>query len=157
MSKRPKSPVWTISIHAPTRGATYAVAVFVIFEDAISIHAPTRGATRTGRDPHSTLRDFNPRSHEGSDNREEELLHPRYEISIHAPTRGATLPCLDADDLVRISIHAPTRGATMLSLYKPMRVAISIHAPTRGATFLVVNQLISIINFNPRSHEGSDS
>ena len=55
-----------ISIHAPTRGAT------VLPEDvfdciAISIHAPTRGATRRRWIYHTCQKDFNPRSHEGSD------------------------------------------------------------------------------------------
>ena len=33
---------------------------------------------------------------------------------------------------------------------------ISIHAPTRGATFPINQQMISVTDFNPRSHEGSD-
>ncbi len=56
----------TISIHAPTRGATnneYIVRMCV----GISIHAPTRGATT-----HAPL------------------YSPTHIISIHAPTRGAT-------------------------------------------------------------------
>ena len=59
----------SISIHAPTRGATFVVRHFA-FVIAISIHAPTRGATHF-----ETL--------------EQRLLF----ISIHAPTRGATLIC----------------------------------------------------------------
>mgnify|MGYP005763444197 CR=1 FL=1 len=58
--------VLKISIHAPTRGATFAY-----FERqktyAISIHAPTRGATSTSQEREVTTN-----------------------ISIHAPTRGAT-------------------------------------------------------------------
>ena len=61
----------------------------------ISIHAPTRGATRRRSRRLRRLRNFNPRSHEGSDtfeNPECKLLL----ISIHAPTRGATaLICAD--------------------------------------------------------------
>ena len=56
----------TISIHAPTRGATY-VLVFCLGIPQISIHAPTRGATCANY---------------GLDN--------ALKISIHAPTRGAT-------------------------------------------------------------------
>ena len=76
-----------ISIHAPTRGATY-ISKKVGYGIAISIHAPTRGATKCGkirgctmgfqstlprgerplsRQLHPCPRDFNPRSHEGSD------------------------------------------------------------------------------------------
>ncbi len=55
-----------ISIHAPTRGATYS-AGFLMGDSHISIHAPTRGATvfRLSR-------------------------RMEKKISIHAPTRGAT-------------------------------------------------------------------
>ena len=34
---------------------------------------------------------------------------------------------------------------------------ISIHAPTRGATPFLPFALSFILNFNPRSHEGSDT
>ena len=55
-----------ISIHAPTRGATY-ISKKVGYGIAISIHAPTRGATyRLARHLRYTG-NFNPRSHEGSD------------------------------------------------------------------------------------------
>ncbi len=78
----------TISIHAPTRGATsypYAVVSVGLFQSTlprgerlkglstrpayiwISIHAPTRGATATAVHMSSNLLYFNPRSHEGSD------------------------------------------------------------------------------------------
>ena len=57
----------TISIHAPTRGATGAYIQTPVYIK-ISIHAPTRGATT-----------------------ERILLLRRLAISIHAPTRGATI------------------------------------------------------------------
>ena len=34
--------------------------------------------------------------------------------------------------------------------------AISIHAPTKGATNAVIVSKEGGVNFNPRSHEGSD-
>ena len=101
----------TISIHAPTRGATQhrqrggAPA-------AISIHAPTRGATgpsqsqetppwlfqftplREGRrkslpnPPRWT--DFNSRPYARGDSDDASILAAILDISIHAPTRGAT-------------------------------------------------------------------
>ena len=54
-----------ISIHAPTRGATDKLIAKGV-PDKISIHAPTRGATTF---VHSVLKGgyFNPRSHERSD------------------------------------------------------------------------------------------
>ena len=55
----------------------------------ISIHAPTRGATGGSRLATSESKDFNPRSHNGSDIMTTDMKLP-ITISIHAPTRGAT-------------------------------------------------------------------
>jgi len=68
---RPRRPILprrakAISIHAPTRGATWLDGA--PYDDpTISIHAPTRGATRDTKQPRISKW-----------------------ISIHAPTRGAT-------------------------------------------------------------------
>ena len=101
-----------ISIHAPTRGATSIWFNSDGLTD-ISIHAPTRGATQSyfsvcfpspsfqSTLPHgerrfclerqlSSLSNFNPRSHTGSDKYRDEPVDRTGEISIHAPTRGAT-------------------------------------------------------------------
>ena len=99
----------------------------------ISIHAPTRGATI---------------------NSGEWRLYGK--ISIHAPTRGATPHRGGLEEAMRISIHAPTRGATTVQEWFYGTLVISIHAPTRGATKLALNCLIIPLNFNPRSHKGSD-
>ena len=56
----------TISIHAPTRGAT-AAAKKTLKTEPISIHAPTRGATMYSQELAYTTFYFNPRSHERSD------------------------------------------------------------------------------------------
>ena len=85
----------------------------------ISIHAPTRGATIVEEWRTAHPEDFNPRSHERSDNKS------KFKV-----TRGG------------ISIHAPTRGATGIPLvYKSQRV-ISIHAPTRGATAILHKKFV---------------
>ena len=57
---------FTVSIHAPTRGATGDVGADVGCFN-VSIHAPTRGATNLLRSEALALK-----------------------VSIHAPTRGAT-------------------------------------------------------------------
>ena len=123
-----------ISIHAPTRGATYALylmrAVFYFNPRShersdfikvwkrrnykmISIHAPTRGATRDCQLCRKQGLYFNPRSHERSDSNGLMMFDDTL-ISIHAPTRGATwIDWKSANDKV-ISIHAPTRGATAI-------------------------------------------
>ena len=56
--------------------------------------------------------DFNPRSHEGSDQFHHNSLAAGHGISIHAPTKGATEIGGGAMDALNISIHAPTKGAT---------------------------------------------
>ena len=124
----------SISIHAPTWGATFSarceMTVSIVFQSTlprgerpldwycfgqgllISIHAPTWGATPHGRHYSARLPYFNPRSHVGSDQR------LRFQIVAYN----------------QISIHAPTWGATVTS--NPVYLALS--------------------DFNPRSHVGSD-
>ncbi len=77
-------------------------------------------------------------------------------ISIHAPTWGATgMYGGDSSNAIIISIHAPTWGATQVLLLPMYKKHISIHAPTWGATgFYVLEPFL--VNFNPRSHMGSD-
>ena len=79
----------TISIHAPTRGATKNTSAHMD-KDTISIHAPTRGATLVLVRPRKVLRIF-------------QSTHPR---GVRQPTVGLV------GDAGAISIHAPTRGAT---------------------------------------------
>ena len=80
-------------------------------QEVISIHAPTRGATSLKATEYKLSIDFNPRSHERSDNYIPDEFKS-YIISIHAPTRGATKLILKTEGYMMISIHAPTRGAT---------------------------------------------
>ena len=89
-----KSPTCPIrnTIHAPTRGATSAVA-WKWKLHIISIHAPTRGATPYG------LLTANVRLFQSTLLQEERLAETLRSgestvISIHAPTRGATLSIL---------------------------------------------------------------
>ena len=55
-----------ISIRAPARGATMSRCT-VRKDIDISIRAPARGATRISKDSVTRMRNFNPRSREGSD------------------------------------------------------------------------------------------
>ena len=142
-----------VSIHAPTRGATYLRVPFETWL-RVSIHAPTRGATR-----------------------QQLLAIFRTKVSIHAPTRGATCANVFAFLGVRVSIHAPTRGATAADSLLCTFLIVSIHAPTRGATSVKHKQCptytfqsthphgvrptlllhkVSKTSFNPRTHTGCD-
>ena len=144
----------SISIHAPTNGATkrYHKNYTLI---KISIHAPTNGATFV-----------------------QWILEKVSRISIHAPTNGATTTStrviivdLFQSTLRRterpscaarlvsptfISIHAPTNGSTELCSNNQQPAAISIHAPTNGATKLPYLPPTNQRYFNPRSDERSD-
>ena len=98
---------------------------------------------------------FNPRSHEGSDNNQ--LYCSRKDrISTHAPTRGATdqeserypagrfQPTLPRGERHKLSTYLPTnytfqptlpRGERrIMQRYRIFSFRISTHAPTRGAT-----------------------
>ena len=131
------------------------IAVLCKTSQKISIHAPTRGATWSSREKdvgnlfQSTLPHGERRRARGS-------AHQREEISIHAPTRGATRCRPVLLKYIWISIHAPTRGATSNDFVLGSLLLISIHAPTRGATNIRPNIRLFCKYFNPRSHTGSD-
>ena len=55
-----------VSIHAPTRGATFAI-LGVAADGAVSIHAPTRGATVRKWSYLMRSSSFNSRTHAGCD------------------------------------------------------------------------------------------
>ena len=78
---------------------------------SISIHAPTRGATRCWC-MISTLCGFQSTLPRGERQSLHSHISPVDYISIHAPTRGATADSGFQLLLGEISIHAPTRGAT---------------------------------------------
>ena len=120
-----------ISIHAPTRGATYSCdgcPFNVEFQSTLP-----RGERLNNQDQRGESVYFNPRSHEGSDVQCVFVFHG-VGISIHAPTRGATGKPGHSLSVKGISIHAPTRGATESFPNTLCPFDISIHAPTRGAT-----------------------
>ena len=56
-----------------------------------------------------------------------------------------------------ISIHAPAKGATIPAPPRQNTKQISIHAPAKGATSNISAGSSLILDFNPRSREGSDS
>ena len=92
MSKTVKESQSIISIHAPTRGATYKPPLTNPV-NGISIHAPTRGATVPFFYLVSYFLLF--QSTLLQEERHCSLSSKIYSsiISIHAPTRGATQPC----------------------------------------------------------------
>ena len=143
----------TISIHAPTRGATFIALVSSLsygFQSTLP-----RGERQQRDQRHSRNCYFNPRSHEGSDYSRlwALLLHQYFNPRSH---EGSDSISFDICTMTAISIHAPTRGATEVDPAKYYDQGISIHAPTRGATRRFLKFSPEQGNFNPRSHEGSD-
>ena len=145
-----------ISIHAPTRGATS----FIIRDYFAINYFNPRSHERSDADClqlHFYHLNFNPRSHERSDKAWFEPNAELEEISIHAPTRGAT---------DKVVVKAPTAvfQSTLPREERPCQEhqeiqssKISIHAPTRGATGDQARYKLILSDFNPRSHERSDS
>ena len=123
----------SVSIHAPTRGATDlqrgdAAAA------GVSIHAPTRGATIPPKE-----------------------LQKLKTVSIHAPTRGATVLRSASSSEVLMFQSTRPRGArpTGRQRFVPAQ-QVSIHAPTRGATPCWLGSERQLC-FNPRAHAGRDN
>ena len=148
--------VKNISIHAPARGATPVILSglkhSIIFQSTLP-----RGERHNFLSVNPLLFwNFNPRSREGSDCFQISTFGT-ISISIHAPARGATLFrhglrkqwLLFQSTLPRGERHDPNR----LWMFDS---SISIHAPARGATTTQIINDHYIINFNPRSREGSD-
>ena len=122
-----------ISIHAPTRGATGGKDI-IGGASEISIHAPTRGATdecRAWKEKHNAFQSTLP--------------------------RGERPNCFDhCQGEMDISIHAPTRGATFKDCYRLLCWIFQSTLP-RGERHITGATTCSRLNFNPRSHEGSDN
>ena len=80
---------------------------------SISIHAPTRGATQTDRIRDRQSYNFNPRSHEGSDGAyyAAQCRFHNFNPRSHEGSDGKDY---FMGVYEHISIHAPTRGATFL-------------------------------------------
>ena len=125
---------------------------------SVSIHAPTRGATSPPLHLPAVPCRFNPRTHTGCDlkERRKELVGEGFQSThphgVRLSTLGKIFSCTDWFQSTHphgvrhrgkvqpvlqraVSIHAPTRGATTISCIQQIPSQVSIHAPTRGATF----------------------
>ena len=122
-----------ISIHAPTRGATN-VRTFWNMTFCISIHAPTRGATFLVMISSAVCVYFNPRSHKGSDYADYRPAgrHLHFNPRSHKGSDNHIMIC--AWDLNGFQSTLP-QGE------RPVGIM-----PLWGG----------VVNFNPRSHKGSD-
>ena len=124
-------PLQTISIHAPTWGATFGAWCDVFFAYKFQSTHP-RGVRRHCLAFSASTDYFNPRTHVGCDN----------------------LGCLDRLP-AGISIHAPTWGATIWdALTDYQREFQSTHP--RGVRHGDRARLGRSLDFNPRTHVGCD-
>ncbi len=99
---------------------------------------------------------FNPRSHEGSDHAN---FHHWYNhhISIHAPTRGATFMAPDRNIDTLFQSTLPRGERRLFRLRKQTKNRIFQSTLPRGERHYDPDVILCCKNFNPRSHEGSDS
>ena len=101
---------------------------------SVSIHAPTRGATYKPNLDYIEVYSFNPRTHTGCDSQYVPPTKLVTVVSIHAPTRGATFIRLSTA-APRASFNPRTHtGCDELTERDGYKFIVSIHAPTRGAT-----------------------
>ena len=144
-----------VSIHAPTRGATFLKLVHFEFSMFQSTHP--RGVRLSVSGSINLQIMFQTTHPRGGATLPQGLLAISVNVSIHAPTRGCdmvllllqiSLICFNprTHEGVRlrttslawipqhVSIHAPTRGATSSICIHLKGSLVSIHAPTRGAT-----------------------
>ena len=149
----------TISIHAPTRGATGVTRVKNYgskFQSTLPREERLQALPLSDRLCH-----FNPRSHERSDTARQPGGYLCI-ISIHAPTRGATRLAVRVHILLEFQSTLPREERRLSPLSTDVRYyfnprshersdgsisssflyirQISIHAPTRGATLWMVLQ-----------------
>ena len=119
-----------VSIHAPTRGATQAKAIY--YRDFWFQSTRPRGARLFAKTPIAKEFSFNPRAHAGRD-ASKGLVLDIPGVSIHAPTRGATSAAAAFFAAELFQSTRPRGARRRLSNHLIART-VSIHAPTRGAT-----------------------
>ena len=150
---------------------------FVVFP-FVSIHAPTKGATVSGIIITCTLKCFNPRSHEGSDNITQYIIisipsfNPRSHEGSDAgaqkrrstsATFQSTLPrrerhtiTLRTDTHTRFQSTLPRRERRFSRCFSSFTPRFQSTLPRRERRFRLGLCKRFCIGFNPRSHEGSD-
>ncbi len=165
-----------ISIHAPTRGATRS-SFPSSFISCISIHAPTRGATnslfywRYKHEFQSTLPreerrykhihkgcllDFNPRSHERSDTSWElyRTIGRTFQSTLPREERRNGTVKISNAALFQSTLPREERQRNRLDDHFMEQFQSTLPREERRAKATNVQQ---VLNFNPRSHERSDS
>ena len=147
-----------------------------VFHTTVSIHAPTWGATSYARDA-SCISCFNPRTHMGCDRR---CRPPSRRLSGFNPRThmgcdlmlGASASTVEFQsthphgvrlEVVKVCICSVGFQSTHPHGVRPPGQqglqglqGVSIHAPTWGATSIAYTSRLRVICFNPRTHMGCD-
>ena len=144
----------SISIHAPTRGAT-ACTQWLRRPGCIFQSTLPRGERRGVFWCDCLCDNFNPRSHEGSDEAGPEIVEMVNDFNprSHEGSDGTEKRLYQKNTYFNPRSH---EGSDVFSGFSTVVLSISIHAPTRGATIAVDFDGTLHTDFNPRSHEGSD-
>ena len=145
----------SISIHAPTRGATHCKSCLEAPKTIFQSTLP-RGERHFLRF-HLKLESlyFNPRSHEGSDNIRHFMYLRIWKFQSTLPRGERQDGYANSDAVVNFNPRSHEGSDQNDSTALQIRLDISIHAPTRGATDKQ-QWYAYTVHFNPRSHEGSD-
>ena len=125
-------------------------------QNTISIHTPTKGVTYMGYGVTMSFYNFNPHSHEGSDQKTDRKNKVLNYFNPHSH-EGSDIQATQNTIHYIISIHTPTKGVTVQNIVQFVHYIISIHTPTKGVTLNAYKVKYINTNFNPHSHEGSDS
>ena len=129
---------------------------YMYWISTISIHAPTRGATHGPCECLQLYPYFNPRSYKRSDyydvvvDRDVDLFQSTL---LQEERRRIVCP---ADHYSYFNPRSYKRSDRVLFFVLKFP-KISIHAPTRGATLPIIRDILFSAYFNPRSYKRSDS
>ena len=169
--------VYTISIHAPPRGATgwlsSALSTTSHFNSRPSARGDCKARLATAWHPYfnsrpsargdpsplgkCAIRDFNSRPSARGDVPMLCMIETGKRISIHAPPRGATVAVFLPFLHLLISIHAPPRGATCIRVRSiPQRTQFQF-TPLREGRPARKNVRDERKNFNSRPSARGDS
>ena len=135
-----------ISIHAPTRGATAPLSVFLCVLREFQF-TPPRGGRRTSKCPAVPTRAFQFTPPRGG--RHRALLAPATSTYFNSRPRagGDLVPwpeCVKADGF---QFTPPRGGRPVAFAQAAQKIAISIHAPARGATRKIATAMVATVIF----------
>ena len=121
----------------------------------ISIHAPTRGATPPARCNRNFKRNFNPRSHEGSDKIAAMIVpyHRDFNPRSHEGSDDRSICPLDKLRYFNPRSHEGSDNKPRVTKFWLQKFQSTL---PRGERRKGASAARPPKNFNPRSHEGSD-